>query len=140
MKPSTSSRIRGILEELSSIRSMERGKLSEFYRSRPAPKGGGTLRIGPYYKLQAWEEGRNRTRYVPAGALDELKGHLANHQRFKQLVADLEQTIIAETRAAKTREKEDSGPAGEAKKNSAKKRSPKNTGKPKASWPGPGGD
>ena len=143
MTPSISPQIRNILEELSSIRSMERGKLSEFHRTRPKPGGKGTVRLGPYYKLQSWEEGRNRTRYVAAGELAELKRNLANHERFKQLVAELEQAIIGRTRraeAAAREEREERGVAGEVKKNSAKKHSPKNTAKPKAFCPKPGSD
>jgi hypothetical protein len=139
MKPSISPRIHNILEELSSIRSMERGKLSEFHRTRPKPGGKGTARLGPYYKLQAWEEGRNRTRYVAAGELAELKRNLANHERFKQLVAELEQAVIERTRRAGAAARGERGVAGEVKKNSAKKRSPKNTASPKASCPKPGG-
>jgi hypothetical protein len=140
MTPSRSPRIRNLLEELSSIRSMERGKLSEFHRLRPKPGGKGTVRLGPYYKLQAWEQGRNRTRYVTAGELAELKRNLANHERFKQLVAELEQALIERTRRAEAAARGERGVTGEAKKNGAKKRCAKNTARPKTSCPKPGGD
>ena len=116
MTPSLSPRIRNLLEELSSIQSMERGKLSEFHRLRPKPGGKGTVRLGPYYKLQAWEQGRNRTRYVTAGELAELKRNLANHERFKQLVAELEQALIERTRRAEAAARGERGVTGEAKK------------------------
>jgi hypothetical protein len=140
MTPSLSPRIRNLLEELSSIRSMERGKLSEFHRLRPKPGGKGTVRLGPYYKLQAWEQGRNRTRYVTAGELAELKRNLANHERFKQLVVELEQALIERTRRAEAAARGERGVTGEAKKNGAKKRCAKNTASPKTSCPKPGGD
>jgi hypothetical protein len=140
MTPSLSLQIRNLLEELSSIRSMERGKLSEFHRLRPKPGGKGTVRLGPYYKLQAWEQGRNRTRYVTAGELAELKRNLANHERFKQLVAELEQALIERTRRAEAAAGGGARRCRRGKKNGAKKRCAKNTARPKTSCPKPGGD
>ena len=55
-----------LLAQLAAITSMERGALSEEYREVPAADGRGTLRLGPYFKHQCWEEGRNRSARVPA--------------------------------------------------------------------------
>jgi hypothetical protein len=126
----TSPEIRNILNQISSIQSMERGKLTSFYRTRPALQGGGTVRLGPYYKLQAWENKHNCTRHIPAAEVDELKQDLDNHKEFKKLVATLEQSIIDKTRA---RRGGDSVSLQESKKNSTTKRSLKNTAKPKRS-------
>lgn len=129
---SASTEAAGILERLSAIRSMERGKLTEYHRTRPAAKGGGTVRLGPYHKLQTWEDGRNRTRHIPVSEVAGLKRDLDNHEEFKRLVAVLEESIVAETRARRAGE---SAALHESKKNSAIRRSPKNTAKRRASSP-----
>jgi len=127
----------GILERLSSIRSMERGKLTEYHRTRPAAKGKGTVRLGPYHKLQTWENGANRTRHIPAPQVAGLKRDLENHKEFKRLATSLEESIIAATRARRAGE---GSALHESKKNSATRHSPKNTAKPRSSSPKPGKD
>lgn len=135
MKNSAASpEVRNILDQISSIQSMERGKLTKFYRARPAADGSGTLRTGPYHKIQAWENEHNCTRHVPASEVDELKQDLDNHKEFKRLVATLEQSIIDDTRA---RRAGDSVALQESKKNSTTKRSSKSTAKRKRSSPKP---
>ncbi len=135
MNTDTPSQVRVILEDLSSIRSMERGKLTEYHRTRRAADGSGTVRLGPYHKLQTWEDKRNRTRHIPASEVPGLKRDLASHKEFKQLVGALEETIIADTRARRAGRDGPGGAAQDAKKNSARKRSSKNTAKPRASSP-----
>jgi hypothetical protein len=125
---------KSILKQIASITRMERGKLSEVYRTRPAPDGAGTIRLGPYYKLQTWENGRNLTRHVPTGKVPSLKEDLANHKRFTELSAAFEDAVIARTRALRDRSPdpihaEDTA----AKKNSATKRVSKGSRKPKSS-------
>ena len=99
MKENQELQTNSIIEQIASITSMERGKLSEVYRSRPAPDGAGTIQLGPYYKLQTWENGRNLTRHVPGEKVAALKEDLANHKRFTELSAAFEDTVIAHTRA-----------------------------------------
>jgi len=137
MKRSESSKAHDILEQLSSIRSMERGKLTEFHHTRRAADGSGTVRVGPYHKLQAWENGHNHTRHIPASEVPGLKRDLANYKEFKELVGSLEQTIIEDTRASKAGTGGRAAGARDAKKNSASKRVSKNTAKPKTSSPKP---
>ncbi|HEY3856339.1 MAG TPA: hypothetical protein VGO67_18290, partial [Verrucomicrobiae bacterium] len=48
-----------LLKQIAAIGAMERGKLSAY--SFQERVGG-----GPYHKLQHWQEGKNRTRYVPS--------------------------------------------------------------------------
>ena len=69
---STSPEIHSILEQIASIPGMERGKLSSYYHTRRTTQGK-TVRVGPYGKLQTWEEGvqphpaRSETQSRPIG-------------------------------------------------------------------------
>ena len=92
------SKIQGLIEQIGNINSMERGKLSEFYRTQPGTKGKKKLQFGPYYKLQTWENGKNITRHIPSSDVPALKRSLGNHDEFSRLVEALEKTIIKETR------------------------------------------
>jgi len=122
-----------VLAELASLRSIERGSLSEEYRERPAPNGKGTVRNGPYYKHQCWENGRNRSRRVPAQEVPQLREDLDNAQRFDQLVETLASLAIDEGRQRRAARRSEKKPDRDAKKNSAKKASGSVTAKPKRS-------
>src|SRR5262245_29106734 len=112
--------LKAILTEMATLTTMERGKLTAEYRSRPASDGCGPLKAGPYYKLQAWENGRNASRRIPPEAVPALQEDLANHERFTQLADAFVEQTIARTRALRRRaEFQKDAPA--AKKNSAKK-------------------
>ena len=132
--PSTTAGRQSILKELGSITRMRRGTLSERYVERSAPNGG-TVRFGPYFKFQIWQDGRNQTRSVTADEAPLLREDIANFHRFEQLCQQLAQINIQHTlslragqaAAANTEEKKTSGPNA----------SRKNTGKPKASSPKP---
>ena len=137
MKPPESSEVRDILKRPSTIQSMERGKLTGFHRIRRATDGSGTVQLGPYHKLQAWENGRNHTRHIPVSEVPDLKRDLANYKEFKELVGTLEQTIIAVTRARKSGTGGPATAARDAKKNSSNERVSKSTAKPKTSSPKP---
>lgn len=82
----------GLLSQIAQIQFMERGKLSAYtFQARgPAPS--------PYYKLQAWEEGKNVTRYIRSEQVPLVEEALAGHARFQELVAEYEQLIIDQTR------------------------------------------
>jgi hypothetical protein len=81
-----------LLTQIAQIQCMERGKLSAYtFQARgPAPS--------PYYKLQAWEDGKNLTRYIRAEQVPLVEEALAGHARFQELVAEYEQLIIEQTR------------------------------------------
>jgi hypothetical protein len=113
--------LKAILTEMATLTTMERGKLTAEYRSRPASDGTGRpVKSGPYYKLQAWEKGRNASRRIPPQAVAALQEDLANHERFAQLAdAFVEQTIARTREMRRSAELAQEAPA--AKKNSAKK-------------------
>jgi hypothetical protein len=79
-----------ILQEISQIQSMERGKLSVI-RDTPA---------GPFYKLQAREKGKNRTRYVPRDQAGAVQEAIDGFQRFESLTEQYAQQVIEKTRQA----------------------------------------
>ncbi len=84
---------------LAEITAIERGTLTEEHRERPGPDGGGTVRRGPYFKHQCWENGRNRSVRIPPGQVALLREHLENGQRFDDLAAQLARHAIEEGRA-----------------------------------------
>jgi hypothetical protein len=80
-----------LLQQIAAIDAMERGKLSAYsFKERV---GG-----GPYHKLQNWQEGKNRTRYIPADAVAEVEAALAGYAQYQQLTEQYAQLVIAETR------------------------------------------
>lgn len=93
---------------MSLIERMEFGSLAEEYREA-AGAGGETSRNGPYYKHQKWEDGRNRSRRVPAQEAKALREAVEGRQRFESLSAEFVELTVASTRKA-----------GHGKKNSTK--------------------
>jgi hypothetical protein len=74
--------------QIAQIQRMERGKLSIL---REGPEG-------PYYKLQAWEDGKNLSRYIPAHQADAVQQAIDGYRQFKELTDDYAQGVIARTR------------------------------------------
>lgn len=124
-----------LLAQLAAITSIERGTLSEEYREVPAPDGSGTVRLGPYFKHQCWEGGKNHSARVPAASVTALREDLENGQRFEQIVRELSALAIETSRArrATLSEKTLSAELLGAKKNSNGKASRKGIAKPKPS-------
>ncbi len=90
---------RDLLREMSLIERMEFGSLSEEYREAVGT-GGQTERNGPYYKHQKWEDGRNRSRRIPADEADALREAVEGRQRFESLSAEFVELTVASTRKA----------------------------------------
>ena len=67
---------------------MERGKLSII---RESPNG-------PFYKLQARENGKNATRYVPREQAAAVQEAIEGYQRFESLTEEYARQIIGKTR------------------------------------------
>ncbi len=79
-----------ILNQISQIQSMERGKLSS-HRETSA---------GTACKLQTWENGKNLSRYIPADQVPAVKEAIAGYQQFQDLTEQYAQLKIEQTRAA----------------------------------------
>ena len=73
--PSPATKRDQILEEMRSLGTLKRGKLTE--QRRPSGK--------VYYHYQVWEKGRNRTEYIPAEAVPDLKQAIEQRQAFEAL-------------------------------------------------------
>jgi len=69
---------------------MERGKLSVI-------KEGAS---GPFYKLQARENGKNVTRYVPREQAPALREAIEGYKQFQTLTEQYAREVITQTRAA----------------------------------------
>jgi hypothetical protein len=78
-----------LLKQIAQIQRMERGKLSVI---REGPEG-------PYYKLQAWEDGKNMSRYVPSDQAAAVQKAIDGYQQFNQLTEHYAQQVIEKTRA-----------------------------------------
>jgi hypothetical protein len=78
-----------ILEQIANIQTMEHGKLSII-------KEGAS---GPFYKLQARENGKNLTRYIPREQVPAVQAAIAGYQRFESLTEEYALQVITHTRA-----------------------------------------
>jgi len=87
-----------ILGRMARIRCMEKGRLSEEYRE--GTRDGKSVRLGPYYKHQRWEDGRNVSRRVPAGQVARLRKAVDGYHEFEALAKEYAQLTIAMTRRA----------------------------------------
>lgn len=85
---------KSILQQIAAIPAMETGKLSSYVPSgRPAS-------TDPYFKLQAWQNGKNVTRHVRSEHLPKLQGALDGYAHFRQLCDQYAELVIQRTRAA----------------------------------------
>lgn len=120
-----------ILQQLGSITLMRRGTLSEQSFERKTPDGR-TVRFGPYFKFQIWQDGRNQTRRVAADEAQTLREDIDNFHRFEELCGQLAQLNIQQTIALRA---STAVPETAEKKTSNPNASPKNTAKPNTSSP-----
>jgi hypothetical protein len=78
-----------LFEKIGQIQRMERGKLTVM---REGPEG-------PYYKHQAWENGKNVSRYVPCDQAPAVQQAIQGYQKFQELTEQYAQAVIDKTRA-----------------------------------------
>ena len=83
-----------LLHRIASIPAMEQGKLSAY----TFPDRAGTS--GPYHKLQHWQDGKNRTRYVSREELPQVQAALAGYRQYQELTTQYAQLVIDQTREA----------------------------------------
>ena len=77
-----------IFEELGEIRRLRRGKLVEQYNKKQE-KDGRVRRWGPYYTLQCWLNGKNRSQRVPRERAEQVQADVEAYERFQRLVEEL---------------------------------------------------
>lgn len=85
-----------ILLEMAGIQHMEKGKLSAEYRD--SARDGKQVKLGPYYKYQCWENGRNQSRRVPAEEAQDLQEAVEGYHHFKDLADEFAELTIEMTR------------------------------------------
>jgi hypothetical protein len=85
-----------LIHQMASLQSMEHGSLKAEYRTNSG--GGQTCPVGPYYKHQVWQNGRNVSRRVSAEEAPGLQAAIANRQRFEALAAQFVDLTVAHTR------------------------------------------
>lgn len=90
-------RRRQILVEMAQIDTMEKGRLTEEYRD--SYKDGEPVKLGPYYKHQRWENGKNLSRRVPVAKAEELRQAVDGYHRFKALAEEYAELTVEATRA-----------------------------------------
>jgi hypothetical protein len=73
-----------ILQDMGAITRMRRGHLTEQYNRKQAPDGA-QRRWGPYYTLQAWVGGKNRSERIPADMAPQVRQDLQNYAAFTEL-------------------------------------------------------
>lgn len=73
-----------LLQEMGTISRLRRGHLTEQYNHKKAPDGT-ERRWGPYYTLQAWAEGKNRSVRIPNDRVPQVRQDLQNYTAFTKL-------------------------------------------------------
>jgi hypothetical protein len=79
-----------LLAQIAQIQTMERGKLSTLRETS----------AGTAFKLQAWENGKNISRYIPPDQVAAVQEAVGGYQRFQALTEQYAELKIEETRAA----------------------------------------
>lgn len=77
-----------LLRQIAQLGPMEKGTLSVIRQTAD----------GPCCNFQRWEAGRNRSEYIPAEQLAQVRGHIETHGRFEQLVEEYVREISARSR------------------------------------------
>lgn len=125
-----------LLAKIAAITTMLPGTLAEEWRERPDPSGEGTIRLGPYYKHQVWQEGRNVSRRVPVSEAAQVREDIENAKLFEQLTGELARITFEQTLSLRVSQT-GFGRSEESKKNSRPRRKKNGSRKPKTSLPKP---
>ena len=85
-------KMKRLLERMTKIERMERGKLCRM---------GGR----PHYNHQTWRDGKNVVRYVPKTEVAELKKDIAGYQLFAKLAEQYAEEVIRGSRREREKKK-----------------------------------
>lgn len=103
-----------MLHQMGAITRMRRGKLTEQY-NRKKDEDGKEHRWGPYYTLQAWIDGKNRSERVRREDAPEVQEDIRRYERFSELCARYvhraETVAKAETAASKKKSRRSKRPS-----------------------------
>jgi hypothetical protein len=95
-----------IFQKMAQIDQMEYGSLKAEFR--PGADPGHSL--GPYYKYQVWQEGKNHSQRVAGPRAEQLRKAVEGRQQFEQLAQQCIELTVRHTHMTR--------PAADAKKNS----------------------
>ncbi len=112
-----------ILQKMAQIEQMEYGSLKAEFR--PGADPGHSL--GPYYKHQVWQNGKNRSERVAGPRAEQLRQAVDGRQQFEQLAQQCIDLTVQHTRATR--------PDTEAKINSRRRSARKPPPKSRPSSP-----
>jgi hypothetical protein len=112
-----------IFQKMARIDQMEYGSLkAEYRRGADADHP-----LGPYYKYQVWQKGKNHSERVAGPRAQQLRQAVEGRQQFEQLAQECMELTVEHTRQAQR--------ATEAKKNSRRRSARKPPPKSKPSSP-----
>ena len=112
-----------ILQKMAQIDRMEYGSLkAEFRRGADSNQP-----LGPYYKYQVWQEGKNHSQRVAGPRAAQLRQAVEGRQQFEQLAQQCIDLTVQHTRATES--------ATDAKKNSKRRSARKPPRKSRPSSP-----
>lgn len=98
-----------IFQKMARIDQMEYGSLKAEYRTGADP----ARPLGPYYKHQVWQKGKNHSERVAGPRAEHLRKAVEGRQQFEQLAQQCIELTVEHTRQTQT--------STEAKKNSKRR-------------------
>src|ERR1019366_4702797 len=112
-----------LFQKMARIEHMEYGSLQAEYRPGTDPDHP----LGPYYKYQVWQEGKNHSERVAGPRAEQLRQAVDGRQQFERLAQECIELTVQHTRQAQR--------ATDAKKNSRRRSARKPPPKSKPSSP-----
>jgi len=112
-----------IFQQMAQIDQMEHGSIKAEYR--PGSDPGHPL--GPYFKHQVWQAGKNHSQRVAGPRAEQLRQAVAGRQRFEQLAQECIELTVAHTRQMQTdpaSKKNSRNPSGKKRPPNSKPLSP----------------
>ena len=106
-----------LLQQMAQLDTMEYGSLKAEYR--PTQPGGASEALGPYFKHQVWQQGRNLSRRVPAEQASALANAIDNRQTFEKLASDYIGLTVAHTRQGDAKKNGPSSSSSSSRRNPA---------------------
>jgi hypothetical protein len=105
-----------IFQRMAQIDQMEYGSLKAEYRAGADP----SRPLGPYYKHQVWQEGKNHSERVAGPQAEQLCRAVEGRQQFERLAQECIELTVQHTRQTQRTTE----PKKNSKRRSARKRPP----------------
>ena len=85
-----------IFQKMAQINHMEHGSLKAEYR----PGADADHPLGPYFKYQVWQEGKNHSERVAGPRAEQLRQAVEGRQQFERLAQECIELTVQHTRQA----------------------------------------